>query len=229
MTGGIAHLLQLAQAEAEGIDLPWTPALAALVSYGLQSPDFAAFTRLGRLSLTPSTRRAEAQAYFRAWLRSYVAGRQERLILREVGTVADPAIDVILTTFADIQDEHTLALGRQLHRQAMAAENLLGALLERYLARELEPQGWVWCAGNTIRAVDFIRQDLQVALQIKNRSNSENSSSSAIRAGTDIRKWFRVHAQSGRTNWTNFPAELPQPLSEADFHDFIRTYPLTIE
>lgn len=212
-----------AYATAAAVELGWTPSLEALVTYGLQSPHLSAFARFGRLTLTPSSTPAEAQTYFQAFLLSNQREREGRLYLKEVSTVTDPAVDVILAAFAGMSED-TQVQARLLHRQSMAAENLLGALLERYLARELEPHGWVWCAGNTIRAVDFIRLDLSLALQVKNRSNSENSSSSAIRVGTEILKWYRVNANTGRTNWEKFPAELPAPLSEEGFHQFIREY-----
>ena len=160
-------------------------------------------------------------AYLAAYLKSYFVERRNTLSLRESATVADPAVDIILSAFAGLTDLDNVAT---LHRQSMAAENLLGALLERYLAQELEPHGWIWCAGNTVKAVDFIRDDFSVALQIKNRSNSENSSSAAIRTGTTIRKWYRVNAVSGATKWDTFPAQLPQPLSEEGFYRFIRAY-----
>lgn len=206
------------------MQFPWTPQLVALVNFGLQSDNLAAFTKIGKLTITPHSSEQEARAYFAAFAKNYHLGRQERLVLKEVGTVADPAVDVILTAFANITDEDVLTLGRQLHRQAMAAENLLGALLERYLARELESCGWIWCAGNTIKAVDFISEDFSLALQVKNRSNSENSSSSGIRQGTTIKKWHRVNANSGRTNWAKFPATPAEPLSEERFHAFIHAY-----
>jgi hypothetical protein len=38
-------------------------------------------------------------------------------------------------------------------------------------------------------------------LQIKNRSNSENSSSSTVRVGTEIEKWFRIKADRIEYMW----------------------------
>ncbi|MCS7069464.1 MAG: SinI family restriction endonuclease, partial [Meiothermus sp.] len=99
---------------------------------------------------------------------------------------------------------------------------LLGDLLERYIANRLEPRGWIWCAGNIVSSVDFLREDLTVALQVKNRDNSENSSSSAIREGTNIKRWFRIYSRKGRTNWENFP--FASGLSEDDFHEYIKDY-----
>jgi hypothetical protein len=95
----------------------------------------------------------------------------------------------------------------------MGAENLVGDLLERYLASVLEPHGWIWCSGAMVKAVDFILPPSTSGgawrmLQVKNRDNSENSSSSAIRAGTEIEKWHRTFSK----------------LSEENFERFVRTY-----
>jgi carbonic anhydrase len=74
----------------------------------------------------------------------------------------------------------------------------------------------------------FISKDKNgkwLVLQIKNRDNTENSSSSAIRNGTQIQKWFRSFSKKGGTNWDNLP-ELMQgyDLSESDFVAFVETY-----
>ena len=62
-------------------------------------------------------------------------------------------------------------------------------------------------------------------LQVKNRDNSENSSSSAIRAGTIIEKWFRTFSRRAGSNWAAFPDEsLRAQLSEEAFKDFVKEY-----
>jgi hypothetical protein len=114
------------------------------------------------------------------------------------------------------------------HQHSMCAENCVGALLERYLDSVLRPQGWHWCRGDFVKAIDFIRKNNDgtwLALQIKNRDNSENSSSSAIRNGTPIQKWFRSFSRSGATNWENLP-ELMRgyTLNEDSFIAFARQY-----
>lgn len=110
----------------------------------------------------------------------------------------------------------------------MCAENCVGSLLERYLDSVLRPQGWYWCCGDFVKAVDFISRDENgqwLALQIKNRDNSENSSSSAIRNGTKIQKWFRSFSKKGGTNWDNLPQMMRgYNLSESDFIAFTKKY-----
>jgi hypothetical protein len=39
-------------------------------------------------------------------------------------------------------------------------------------------------------------------LQVKNRSNSENSSSSRVRINQPIEKWYRVDARTGSYRWS---------------------------
>jgi SinI restriction endonuclease len=94
------------------------------------------------------------------------------------------------------------------HNLAMSAENLLGSLLERYIASVIE-DGWIWCPGQTIFATDFIKyspdsDEQWICLQVKNADNSENSSSSKIRQQfkqkgyeDSIQTWFR-----SRSKWS---------------------------
>ncbi len=209
-----SDLLESAKSAADKFGKPWDPRLEVILRYCWENREQKAFPKIGRLSL-----QADTSAYMQRYIRRYYVAREQKLNLRVVGTIADPAVNVILEAFTELKDFPTVS---ENHRISMAAENLLGELLERYIAIRLEPRGWVWCAGNVVRSVDFLRQDLSIALQIKNRDNSENSSSSAIRDGTNIQKWFRIYSRTGRTNWENFPFE--SGLSEDDFHRYIKDY-----
>lgn len=109
------------------------------------------------------------------------------------------------------------------HQRSMGAENCVGALLEKYICHKSATDGWAWCCGELVKATDFIKKTRTgwLQIQIKNRDNSENSSSSAIRNGTDIQKWFRTYSKTGQTNWENLPDCLQgYGMSEADFHRF---------
>ena len=114
----------------------------------------------------------------------------------------------------------------------------------RNLAEKLEPSGrsggrspysesyyagWIWCSGTSVKAVDFIHYDEKNnewnLLQVKNRDNTENSSSSKIRDNTTIKKWFRTYSQRDATNWDNFPDEVSSKnLNEEDFRAFVKNY-----
>ncbi|MEY4978431.1 MAG: hypothetical protein RLZZ352_701 [Pseudomonadota bacterium] len=109
------------------------------------------------------------------------------------------------------------------HQRSMGAENCVGALLEKYICYKSASDGWAWCCGELVKATDFIKKTHSswLQIQIKNRDNSENSSSSAIRNGTDIQKWFRTYSKTGKTNWENLPNCFKDyGMSETDFHQF---------
>jgi hypothetical protein len=144
-------------------------------------------------------------------------------------TVPDEMVSVILREYFDIP-KADLERAKREHLLSMGAENLVGELLERYLASILEPRGWVWCSGAMVKAVDFVKPPATEGghwrlLQVKNRDNSENSSSSAIRDGTKIEKWFRTFSRKSGANWAAFPdTSLRAHLSEAAFKTFVREY-----
>lgn len=138
-------------------------------------------------------------------------------------TVPDHVVSMILEGFYGYPAERLEAMKKE-HQDAMAAENIVGGLLERYLSEELMSQGWVWCCGETVKKIDFIKRGENgfVALQVKNRDNTENSSSSAIRTGTEIKKWFRTKSRTGQSNWENFPDEIAKfKISEVGFREFV--------
>ncbi|NIH22125.1 SinI family restriction endonuclease [Providencia heimbachae] len=159
---------------------------------------------------------------------SFASGRLPRAPAPP-STIPDEMTSVILTSYFDIQQSEVMRIKHE-HSLSMGAENFVGELLERYLASVMENEGWIWCSGSVVRAVDFIKppatqNDSWTLLQVKNRDNSENSSSSAIRLGTNITKWHRTFSRRAETNWNNFPDNyLRDNLSEEGFTNFVRTY-----
>ena len=147
----------------------------------------------------------------------------------EPTTVPDEAVSIVMQVVYGYSEDETTRIKVE-HQHSMSAENIVGALLERYIATVLEPHGWVWCAGDFVKAVDFIKyieedESPWTAVQVKNRDNTENSSSKAIRDGKPILKWFRTFAKTGRDNWDNFPEEeFRNKLSETGFREFVRNY-----
>lgn len=144
-------------------------------------------------------------------------------------TIPDEMVSTILNVYFHVPQEK-LEDAKYLHALSMGAENIVGDLLERYIASVIEPQGWIWCSGSTVKSVDFIRPPVEVdgtwdLLQVKNRDNSENSSSSSVRNDTDIIKWFRTFSKTGDTNWPLFPCiNARNSLSEAGFICFVSQY-----
>jgi hypothetical protein len=166
--------------------------------------------------------------YIRRQATAFSKGREPRAP-RAPSTVPDDMVSVILEEYFGIPITD-LERMKQEHLLSMGAENLVGDLLERYLAKTLEPKDWVWCSGSIVKSVDFIKSPEAVGqkwrlLQVKNRDNSENSSSSAIRIGSEIEKWHRSFSRRVGSNWSAFPdAELGRHLSEEDFKAFAREY-----
>jgi hypothetical protein len=162
--------------------------------------------------------------YIQATAQTFFKARQQRPP-QKPSTIPDDVVGEILHYYFDVPKNRLATIKRE-HQLSMAAENMVGNILEHYLASVLEKHGWVWCAGSMIKAVDFIKplsgKRKWRMLQVKNRDNSENSSSSAIRSGTTIEKWFRTFSRKQGSNWENFPdQELRIHLSEEKFRLFV--------
>jgi len=168
----------------------------------------------------------DEHAAIKKWLLKYQTGKDKRASQRTSnppGTVSDPMLSKIIAariTSLSTPDLDKIISG---HRLSMSAENILGLLLEEYLANNLEPHGWFCAWGETIKSVDFVHNDGRL-LQIKNRSNSENSSSSAVRSGTQIQKWYRIEATKIETKWDSLNTICgTNRLSESSFSEFVKT------
>ncbi len=168
---------------------------------------------------TPEGLNLLASKYFSAYKRSDFP--------KAPGTIPDEAVSIVMRAACDYSVEQCERIKLE-HQHSMCAENCIGALLERYLDSVLRPNHWYWCCGDFVKAIDFISRDTDgqwLALQIKNRDNSENSSSSAIRQGTTIQKWFRSFSKKPQTNWDNLPPLIQgYGLSEQAFLAFVEAY-----
>lgn len=149
---------------------------------------------LSDLTLFPNINGAKScTTYIYKWIDSYAKEIQmlpSEKIAEAKKTCSDPAIFAIIKGAMNI-DNHEVLLQSKHHDLFMSAENIQGALLEEYIANNICCYGWLWCRANVLHAVDFCRSSHEL-LQIKNKSNTENSSSSQIRVGTSIQKWFRL-------------------------------------
>lgn len=168
-----------------------------------------------------------SEAYIRAAATNFSQGREPKRPVKP-DTVPDEMVSVVLEYYFAV-DPKSLDRVKIEHALSMGAENIVGDLLERYLASALEPSGWIWCAGSIVKAVDFIlppkAEESWRSLQVKNRDNSENSSSSAIRLNTTIEKWFRTFSKKPGSNWAAFPhVGAHKLLSEENFRIFAKAY-----
>jgi hypothetical protein len=218
---------KIAREAMAAINPNWSAQYVQVAKFVTEFPEIGRNFR-GRAAVSKGT-----EEYIRRLAHLYANGRNPT-VPRPPETVPDEMVSIILNEYFDVDSEKLDEVKRD-HSLSMGAENMVGDLLERYIASVLEPHGWVWCAGSAVKAVDFIKApSLEGAkwqlLQVKNRDNSENSSSSAIRDGTDIGKWFRCFSTKPKTNWDNFPdKDMRIYLSEANFRSFVIEYLKTLK
>jgi hypothetical protein len=110
----------------------------------------------------------------------------------------------------------------RIHGDFMVLENKVGKILEHYLSARLEPLGWIWCSGDFVEKVDFIKVvsgKKPELLQVKNKDVTENSSS--VKGRGDVPKWARLKGKKAITDWHNFPdIDARNVLSEHDFLEY---------
>lgn len=207
----------IARVAAEKVGLSWRDGLCYVFNACVANPELAPKSRSKKD--TPSE-------VILKWTQKYKDGYETRISRRtsEVpGTLPDPIISLIIKEILPHLSDTQLNKISYAHRLSMSAENILGLLLEEYLAINLLSYKWHCAWGSTIKSVDFCSEDGKL-LQVKNRSNSENSSSSKVRAGTDIFKWFRINAQTGAYMWDDLNSILKTNiLSENKFRSFVQS------
>lgn len=138
-------------------------------------------------------------------------------------TLIDPALNVVIRSAYPSVSASDVTRIEYAHRLSMSAENLIGPLLEEYIFVNLKNHDWAMAWGKTIKSVDFCNR-AGALLQIKNRSNTENSSSKQVRDGTQIKKWFRIDAAKNNFHWKELcelTAVPPNTLSEEGFQQFL--------
>lgn len=175
--------------------------------------------------LSPTLKVSTPETLAKAWLKKYndsYENRISRRISKLPGTVADPIVDITINArLTGLTTEHLEQI-KYAHRLSMSAENIQGLLLEEFLAEQLIDYGWYCCWGESVRHVDFCNIDGSL-LQVKNRSNSENSSSSRVRINQPIEKWYRVDARTGSHRWFYFNNKYnTDRFSEENFVAFVQ-------
>lgn len=219
-----SNSLRIASYEINAINQNLSNKFISIINFLVYSPESSPTFGRGKTALERGS-----EAYIKRLAFNFANSRNYRSPTPP-STVPDKMVSVILNEYFGVEESQLPRIAIE-HALSMGAENLVGDLLERYLASVLEPLGWVWCSGSVIKAVDFIKGNGSQwhVLQVKNRDNSENSSSSNIRKGTDIKKWFRTFSRKEGSNWGAFPdAVAISLLSESKFIDFTKKYLLEL-
>lgn len=165
-----------------------------------------------------------ASAFVKKFYKGYNNRPSVKAMRREQATFADLLIDELVKLRIPEISNAQVDFIRKAHRFSMGLENVIGSILEEYIFTKSLNYGWATCWGSCVKAVDLCHRDGRL-LQIKNKSNTENSSSSAIREGTTIQKWYRMNAKTGATCWDSLNDLLgitsdADKLSEAGFRAF---------
>lgn len=215
---------ELAAEIMDTLDKSLSDRFSTLIKFLCKNPDAASYIK-GKKNIIRGS-----EEYLRRQAVNLIESRKPRAPTPP-STVPDEMVSFIINKYFDVP-ENELKRAAELHNLSMGAENLIGDILERYIASVVEDHDWVWCSGSIVKAVDFIYQKPDgnwIALQVKNRDNTENSSSSAIRNGTDIKKWFRTFSKKSGDNWKSFPDIVDANLSEKEFRIFVEKYLLSLK
>jgi len=146
---------------------------------------------------------------------------------KEVSTIPDASVYIYIKKKFKKTDEEIEVIKKS-HNICMSVEDLIGHTLEEYIYSVVSKDGWIWCSGNILRSIDFIKKETEgdqtiwKMLQIKNSDNSENSSSKKVRKGTPIKMWFRRFSKKKDYNWTDLHNIMNNnDLSEENFLKFL--------
>ena len=161
--------------------------------------------------------------YILKWDIKYKKGYENRPSKKtsiKSSTIPDRAVKYIFGLLVN-GDETLLSDAEMHHSKFMKIENLVGSLIEEYLSEKLKYKNWYCAWGESIKSVDFysVNGDL---LQVKTSDNLENSSSSKVREGTQIKKWFRRYSKKDDVyNWEQLEEITGvKNLNENDFRKF---------
>lgn len=161
--------------------------LTILFNLNMDNKDLFPNIKLGK-------NRNNCKEYITSWIDKYLSANKNppsTKISTPSTSPYDPAINTLVGCTLNLQAKQLTSI-ESAHKLSMQAENIIGSLLEEYIATNIHQYGWIWCKGETVRSVDFYYPNTNYLLQIKNKFNTENSSSAAIRNNTSINKWNRI-------------------------------------
>ena len=166
-----------------------------------------------------STYKYGDEKHFLSLKKSFVNARQSKININEPKTITDDALWEYIKLQKSLSQDQVDEFARY-HKIAMSIETKLGNLLESFIYKYIKNFDWIWCSGNIVQDIDFIKKETKednsvdwIPLQVKNSDNSENSSSSRVRVGTNIIKWYRRLSRiENKDNWQ----ELINLVDESD-------------
>ena len=164
----------------------------------LLSPDTVGF--IPSITMKQDTLHCPPHEYLSIWFAHWVAkfvkaweSLPSESVAKPKSAVTDRALMQMVLPHAGSREK--AAEWVKCHNLLMSAENVGGSLLEEYIASKISQYGWIWCRGQVLTAVDFCNLDCTAFIQIKNKSNTENSSGKGFREDRKAPVWFRMYAE----------------------------------
>ncbi len=148
--------------------------------------------------------------WFSKWVRKFAVewhSLPSSRVAKPKNTVTDEALIHMVAAPAFAGSVRTAYAWAAHHSLFMSAENVGGNLLEEYIAAKIAPFGWIWCRGKILTAIDFCNESCTALFQVKNKSNTENSSGKGFREDRGAPMWYRMRAERRHgvveTYWEN--------------------------
>tara|TARA_Y100000590_G_scaffold452227_1_gene594936 strand:+ start:4215 stop:4853 length:639 start_codon:yes stop_codon:yes gene_type:complete len=168
--------------------------------------------------------------------KTFINSRNFKIKIAEPKTITDDALWEYIQLQKNLSKKKATELARY-HKIAMSIETKLGSLLESFIYKFIKEYNWIWCSGNIIKDIDFIKKNSDkenkvswIKLQVKNSDNSENAASSRVRTGTDIIKWYRrISKVKNKDNWkelanlVSHDVSLEKLLNETNYKKYLKT------
>lgn len=175
-----------------------------------------------------------SETHFEKAKQSYRKGLIKNYSSVDSSFIEDDSFRIVFNSYVtDSLSKEKFHEAAKSHKIFMAVENKFGEILEEYVASKLQEDGWIWCAGSLVKGIDIIKKDGEnwKLLQIKSRSNTENSSSKKIReyikdrTGSEIQSWYRLNVNpkidASPIEWNVLESLLGvQGFSEEGFQSF---------
>lgn len=100
-------------------------------------------------------------------------------------------------------------------------EIMIGYWIEFYIEKKLKTEGWF--RSHILHYCDFVHSKYP-PVQVKNRNNSENSSSKSVRDNKNILFWYRMDCNTGKKQWDRINSifHTEQKFSEEEFEMFCK-------
>ena len=90
--------------------------------------------------------------------KKFIEARNRTVLPQRPKTIPDPVVFLVMQEHYGVVSADKAKI-EGYHLEAMSSENIVGGLLEKYIDSVLREIGWVWCSGDIVRSIDFIKNE----------------------------------------------------------------------